>query len=405
MEIKPLIPIKKLESTPEIDKVREAYKALRKNLKDKGINVPGIRIMKRKGVYGIKIALTDEKNANQVPAFQDTIPIHKIEIVKPPAPIPGISTPHVYKGKTFTIETVKWSWPFSVQSKGVYRDDEFVRTKTKDEALEAVGFLLSKPRGLTNAVTVFRDNEYFTYYRHSMPCLGGLVKYRDSHGEKHFMNPYFPRDIRVAFPEGDIVYIGAYRQNLTASLKTPYYEFIFSQESPWIAAFGTRDTIIFKDHYFVLTNMDTDPTVFYSLMRLGGLAYYGNYNIYGAPKMGANLNPKAEILLTKTAQADPRRLAGQKPLKISGGTWAEGYGYTRPYNESIFKTSLPTKLKDFGELGAYPQAPYTNQYFISEMKKIFGVDVAKVNDTKMHEALVKAWDYFKEKSNELSEKA
>src|ERR1700722_8769209 len=105
----------------------------------------------------------------------------------------------------FSVETVRWSWPKTVQNPSVYRDDEFVRTKTNEDALKAIDFLLSKAQGLTYTITTFRDGEYFTYFRHSMPCLGGLVKYRDSHGSKHFMNPYFPRDIRVAFPEGDII--------------------------------------------------------------------------------------------------------------------------------------------------------------------------------------------------------
>jgi hypothetical protein len=215
---------------------------------------------------------------------------------------------------TFKLEKVKWSWAKEVQSKEVYRDDEFVRTKTKEESLKAIDFLMSKPSGLTYTITVFRDNEYFTYFRHSMPCLGGFVKYRDSHGDKHFMNPYFPRDIRVQFPEGDIIYIAYYRPGTKDIFKSSYFDFAFSEESPWVSAFGSKDTIIFKDNYFVLTNMNTDPTVFYSLMRLGGLASYGAY----AAK--SKYNPKAEILAFKSTMADPRRLAGQKPYRISGGT-------------------------------------------------------------------------------------
>lgn len=302
---------------------------------------------------------------------------------------------------TFTIEKVKWSWADKVQSKNVYRDDEFVRTKTKEEALLAIDFLMKKPVGLTYTITVFRDNEYFTYYRHSMPCLGGLVKYRDSHGERHFMNPYFPRDIRVAFPEGDIIFIACYRANTKGIFSSPYYEFVFSQESPWVSCFGTKESIIFKDSYFVLTDMNTDPTVFYSLMRLGGFAYHGV--AYGS--IYAKWNPKADILASKTSAADPRRLAGQKPLRISGGTWAEGFGYTRPYNESIFKTTLPNKFEDFGKLAGYPNAPHTNTYFISEMKSNFGVDVSRLAATeKFEKALTEAWDYFKEKAKELPDK-
>ncbi|MGC8160037.1 hypothetical protein ACP3WZ_26285, partial [Salmonella enterica] len=75
--------------------------------------------------------------------------------------------------------------------------------------------------------------------------------------------------------------------------------------------------------------------------RLGGVAYYNNTTGY---------HPKAEILAFKTSMADPRRLAGKKPNRISGGKWSEGFGYTRPYNESIFKTKLPCKLPEFGKL-------------------------------------------------------
>lgn len=297
------------------------------------------------------------------------------------------------------IETLKWSWASTVQSPGVYRDDEFVRSKTKEEALEVIDYLMGRPQGLTYTITVLREGEYITYWRHSMPCLGGLVKYRDSHGERHYMNPYFPRDIRVMYPEGDNIFIACYRANTKNVFKSsPYYEFIFSDESPWVSCFGSKDSIICKDNYFILTDMNTDPTVFYSLMRLAGFAHH---NVYASS--GKKWNPKAEILATKTSVADPRRLAGQKPLRISGGTWAEGFGYTRPYNESIFKTSLPTKLKDFGDLAGYPQAPYTNAYFLAEMKNVFGVEPAKaITDEAV---LVQAWDYFKEKSKELTDQA
>lgn len=296
---------------------------------------------------------------------------------------------------TFTIETVKWTWPEAVKNKEVYRDDEFIRTKTAEEALAAIDFLMGKPRGLTYTITVLRDGEYFTYYRHSMPCFGGLVKYRDSHGARHFMNPYFPRDIRVAYPEGDTVFIACHRQNMVASMKNKYYQFLFSQESPWVSAFGSQEDVLFKDNYFVLTNMNTDPTVFYSLLRLAGLT--GHY------PPDDSWHPKAHILASKTGYADPRRLAGQKPLRISGGTWAEGFGYTRPYNESIFKLTVPTKLPDFGKLAAYPSAPHTNAHFVSEMKTVFGVDASQGITSAMNDVLVKAWDYFKEKAQELSD--
>lgn len=303
------------------------------------------------------------------------------------------------KTKEFKIETLKWEWSKEVKNPNVYRDDEFVISDSKEEALGAIDFLLNQSKGLTYTITVKREDKYFTYFRHTMPCLGGLVKYRDSHGPEYFMNPYFPRDIRVAFPEGEIIYI-AYFRDMRDIFTIPYNEFIFSEESPWKAAFGVKDSVIFKDKYFVLTNMDTDPTVFYSLMRLGNLMHGGN-----AYK---NFHPKADILLSKSLQADPRRLAGQKPIKTSGGTWAEGFGYTRPYNESIFKTELPAKLKDFGSLpnNCYPSnIKFDNQYFISEMKDKFGVDATPTNnkDPKLNDALVEAWDYFKKEADKLKE--
>ncbi len=141
--------------------------------------------------------------------------------------------------------------------------------------------------------------------------------------------------------------------------------------------------------------MNTDPTVFYSLMRLGCLTSITHTDV-------KEFNPKAKILATKAGSADPRRLAGKKPLRISGGTWAEGFGYTRPYNESIFKTSIPNKMADFCKLASYPQAPHTHDYFVNEMKSMFGVSFIGL-DEKIEPALVEAWDYFKEKSKELGE--
>lgn len=297
----------------------------------------------------------------------------------------------------FKIETVKWQWAKPVVSKNVYRDDEFVKTKTKKDAIKATEYLCNKGAGNTYTITVRRKREYFTYYRHSMPCLGGLVKYRDSHGEKYYMNPYFPRDIKVAYPEGDTVLVGFHRHNMLNSLKHPYYKFVLSEESPWIAAFKTKKSFIFGENHFILTNMDTDPTVLYSLLRLGGFYHHGNIN---------NVHPKAHILGAKcgaSASADPRRLAGQKPIKTSGGTWAQGFGYTRPYNESIFKTSLPHKLEDFGKVGSYPQATQSPAYFLETMKEKFGVNnpASYCTDKKVEKALVEAWDYFKEKAEEL----
>jgi hypothetical protein len=59
-------------------------------------------------------------------------------------------------------------------------------------------------------------------------------------------------------------------------------------------------------------------------------------------------------------------------------------------------------------LAGYPQAPYTNKYYVDEMKKVFGVDVSRIQynstlEPKTEEAFLKAWDYFKEKSKELDE--
>lgn len=296
---------------------------------------------------------------------------------------------------TFKIEKIKWSWPDAVEQKGVYRDDEFVRTATKEQALEAIDFLLRKPScSHTYTITVYRDGEYFTYWRHSMPCLGGLVKYRVTHGERYFMNPYFPRDIKVMFPEGEIIFI-AYKNEIK---KTPLNEFMLSAESPWVSAFGTRDTVLIEKNYFVLTNMDTDPTVFYSLMRVGclGSDYGGNY---------PHWDPKAQLLVRLQTQADPRRLAGQKPIRISGGTWAQGYGYTRPYNESIFKTEIPKPLKDFGHTGYGEYPTFDPKYFATEMQKQFKMIFSPYNkmDDSYEKALVEAWDYFKAKAVELGD--
>lgn len=300
------------------------------------------------------------------------------------------------------IETAPWTWADNVVNKGVYRDEEFVRTQSKEDAILAIDFLMGRNSGLTYTITVLRDGEYFTYFRHSMPCYGGLVKYKDSHGEKYSMNPYFPRDIRVAYPEGETIFIACYVANIEKKINFPYVKFVFSEESPWVSAFGKYEDIIFKKNYFILTNMNTDPTVFYSLLRLSGILNYDTARKY---------NPKAEILAFKTQSADPRRLAGQKPIRTSGGTWAEGYGYTRPYNESIFKTSLPCKFSEFSNLsktGYPPSFVFDNNYFVNTMKEVFQVDVSRLHirleiEPDVENALVNSWEYFKEMSKQLED--
>ena len=314
-----------------------------------------------------------------------------------------LAAPAIKGNISFVIEEdVNWKWKNEVKNKNVWRKEEFIRTKTKEDALQAAAFLLNKPHGLTYTITVFKDEEYFTYYRHSMPCYGGLTFYKDSHGEKYFFNPYFPRDIYVAFPEGEIIFIGIYRKNMLADLKNSLYcNFILSSESPWVAAFGDKDTIIFEDNYFILTNMKTDPTVLYSMLRFS--SFMGGYG--GVIKK--DWNPKADILLNKcsSGQADPRRLAGAKPIKTSAGFWSESFGYTRGMCEYIFSKTIPTKLKDFRNFpstNSPPAPPFDNSYFSTTMKEKFGVDVKQVNQ-KLHDALVSSWDFFRGESKELSD--
>lgn len=304
----------------------------------------------------------------------------------------------------FKVETVKWNWADNVKNKEVYRDDEFIRTKSIEESLAAIEFFYNKYSAsyYNYTITVFRNGEYFTYFRNGMPCWGGFVKYLDSHGDKYFMNPYFPRDISVAYPEGDTVLISAPKPS-NVDYTSPLYEFIFSSESPWVSAFGSKDTIVFKNSYFVLTNMNTDPTVFYNLLRYGFHGYHNTFN---------SLDPRAQILAAKTPSCDPRRLAGQKPIRISGGTWAEGYGYTRPHSQFIFVTEIKVPLYEFRKVqGTYQTNDYTNKYFIEQMKEVFKLDVNKLHVSpgqfpkeKFEKPLVEAWDYFKEKSKELSDK-
>lgn len=306
------------------------------------------------------------------------------------------------KNMAFKIETIKWSWPKEVKSPNVYRDDEFIVTSSKEEAIKSIDFLLNKPQGLTYTITVERDKKYYTYYRHSMPCYGGLVKYSDSHGkDKYWMNPYFPRDIKVSFPEGDIIFIGMYSQGILKSLDTPYNQFILSKESPWIAAFNNKKSIIFKDNYYILTDMDTQPTVYYSLVRLGG---FGGGGYSGSTKK--DWNPKADLLISKCkdGQADPRRICGQNPIVMNNCNWADNQGYHRPYNESIYKAKLPVKLKDFGKLSTTnypPNCPNDNSYFLTTMKEKFGVDINK-HDENLHQALIKSWSFFKKEAKNLS---
>lgn len=335
----------------------------------------------------------------------------KILTAEIPEEAAGLSVPAKSKieaKKDFVIETLEWKWHPNVKSPNVYRKEEFIRSSTKNEALDAAKFLLNKPVGLTYTITVERNEDFFTYYRHSQPCYGSLCKYFDQHGPEHFYNPYFPRDIKVAFPEGEIIFIGVCREGMKKALETSYFEFLFSEESPWIGAFGKKESVIFGDNFFILTNMKTgDPTVFYSLLRLGGLAggYYGE-------QISGKLHSKVYLLLTKVLnpQSDPRRLCGQKPIVFPNHFWNSKKGYVRPYCESVWKTNLPTKLKDFGSLPTTsypPQFTFTNEYFVSEMKKVFKIDVAGINsnniDEKTQQIFLESWDYFRDKAGELND--
>lgn len=306
------------------------------------------------------------------------------------------------KRTKFTIHKVAWKWPETVKNPEVYRDDEYVVSKTQNAALSAIDFLCKKPRGLTYTITVRRGDTYYTYYRHDMPCYGGLVKYKDSHGDTHSMNPYFPRDIKVMFPEGEIIYIGICCKKDVMKAFSKFDQFVLSKESPWVSAFGSPKSVILKDGYFILTDMNTDPTVFYSIMRQARLFqpdYRGHTYV--------EWDPRASILIANCTSLDVRRLAAQNPIRISGGTWAQGFGYTRPFNESIFKTYIPKKLSEFHTCTAYQGgAEVDATYFANTLKKVFKVEVPSNiyqpwDKKKYEKVLVEAWDYFKEEGRKL----
>lgn len=292
------------------------------------------------------------------------------------------------------IHKIKWSWPSTVQRPEIYRDDEVVYTKTVPTTLRAIDFLMRKQKGnYTYTITVFKNGRYITYWRHSMPCLGGLAKYKDSHGEKFYMNAYFPRDIKVMFPEGDIKFIAVQSKQ---DISNPFFSFLFSKDSPWISGFG--EGLSLHEKYILLSDMDTDPTVFYSLIKLNGVASNYVSAEYGGFK---DWEPKAQLLARTIKLCDPRRLVHQNPIKISAGTWAQGYGYTRPFNESIFSTNISVPLKKFGAEGGYAYGAYNATNTIALIKKVFKKDIFTKWNTllpeKQSEAiLTKAWDYFKE---------
>lgn len=294
------------------------------------------------------------------------------------------------------IKKVAWKWPAAVKRPEVYRDHEYVVSKTKEEALEAIDFLLKQPKGLTYTTTVYVEGEYRTYYLYNMPCLGGWVKYKDTHGDKYAMNPYFPRDIYVNFPDGEVVFLGLSRYGAHVLHDDPYYQFLLSDESPWITGFNKRENVFIKDKYIVLTDMNTDPTVWYHLLRYGSLKDTTFYE-------GTFKDPRAHLLHSFWRTADPRRLAGQRPLKISGGTWAEGYGYTRPYNDAIFRLKLPHTLSQFHTLNS-SQPTYTpsmdTSYMKDTMQKKFNVDMSNLSSND-EPAMLDAWAFFKEEAKKL----
>lgn len=294
------------------------------------------------------------------------------------------------------IEKITWAWPDAVKRKDVRRDYELIRTATKEEALEAIDMFFKNKRGYHYVLTVFHNGEYITYNFPNMPCLGGLAKYKDAHGDKYFMNPYLPRDIYYMFPEGTPVFIGLYRQNIGKDVNNPYLSFSLSQESPWISAFGYKSTIIVKDNYIVLTNMNTDPTVFYHLWQYGGL----RNPIRQSPWDLTFDNPKAQFLWMLRGSVDPVRFCNQNPICISGGTWAEGYGYTRPYNDNIFMTTLPP-LEEFKKLSTESGTFYSGPNN-TKLKQFFdskGVPMntcTKEMTKQVEKILLEAWEFFKQ---------
>jgi hypothetical protein len=306
------------------------------------------------------------------------------------------------------IETKSWILPPNA-SAPKKQDYEFIRSTTKEEALSAIEYFFTEVggRGLNYAITVKVEDEYLTYWMKNMPCYGGLCKYKVIHGEKYSMNSYFPSDFPLVFPDGEIVYISLpygenHRQN-----NPVYWDWALSQESPWVSGIGKEGSFIVKKNFFILTDMNTDPTVLYHLLKFSGITG----GMFRLPWYWTYDDPRA-YYVAYGHTLDKRRFAAKAPIKISGGTWAEGYGYTRPFNEYVFGTSIPMSVQDMMSLpdGYNSKVGVIETDYFNEVMKSLGVEILEKSNIFMKKAgqkqvpetlLLEAWDIFKKQGEEL----
>lgn len=221
------------------------------------------------------------------------------------------------------------------------------------------------------------------------------------------MNSYFPNDFPLVFPDGEIVYISLpygenHRQN-----NPVYWDWALSQESPWVSGIGKEGSFIVKKNFFILTDMNTDPTVLYHLLKFSGITG----GMFRLPWYWTYDDPRA-YYVAYGHTLDKRRFAAKAPIKISGGTWAEGYGYTRPFNEYVFGTSIPMSVQDMMSLPDRYNSKVgviETDYF-NEVMKSLGVEILEKSNVFMKKAgqkkvpetlLLEAWDIFKKQGEEL----
>jgi len=268
------------------------------------------------------------------------------------------------------------------------RIDRPIIAKDLEDVREKIVEHISSPYGITYAIAVIQNDEHLVYTRKNVPCYGDLAKYRDPHGVFGEMNKYHPTDLYYPFPEGTPVMIG---MAIHPKENDDFFQALFTEDSPWYEVTkGAEFVTNSKNHVIglIFPDMNIDPTVWWNfLYRLRSL-YAGSDCQKLMDQALAFGFSRREAIMISLNYRHPSHLGGgcwgirrmllQDPKRISGGTFAEGYGYTRPSNEHIFHDDGESEDKKIlirhlglkkNSYGGYSNIAAVNDEYLAAIRK------------------------------------
>lgn len=252
-------------------------------------------------------------------------------------------------------------------------------------------------------VTRNADDTIEIHRRENQPCIGGEHrKYEKSHpGDCTRPNDPRPGDLRQPFPKGTPVAL-SYNWPIATNLKE-FFEYVLSNESPWIKGFGGKKYIEFipstiKGYVYsgwIVKTAKIDPTVWINCLKYLQGAF--KRNSFWKELIQRGMNKKealvATILLSNTAippsvnglipsgdytmslAGSIKRIMEQDPVDLTGGTLRDRYDYNRPDMAKIFVDPDSKQEPFIKQLKDKLPARYSPEVFVKTVKQVIEANI------------------------------